>query len=283
MSEHEGATDYPLGTGDAERDRLIRQSQRLAPLTERVFRMAGIGVGQSVLDIGSGVGDVALLLARIVGFAGEVVGVERDPRSLARASARIAEARLSNIRFILSDVSQIPSIKSFDAAVGRFVLMYMPAPAETLRAISRLVRPGGAVVFQEPSFVPVRALWGRLPLWSAVVDLVVEAFRRSGANPEIGTELHEVFQQAGLPAPELHMDVPIGYAKDADFSEGICDLLASLKPQIEQFGLNVDAVGDFGTLPGRLQAELVQSNAAGPWIGAVVAAWSRKLAENPAP
>ena len=115
MSGHEGATDYPLGTGDAERDRLIRQSQRLAPLTERVFRMAGIGVGQSVLDIGSGVGDVALLLARIVGFAGEVVGVERDPRSLARASARIAEARLSNIRFIQSDVSQIPSIKSFDA------------------------------------------------------------------------------------------------------------------------------------------------------------------------
>ena len=123
MSGHEGATDYPLGTGDAERDRLIRQSQRLAPLTERVFRMAGIGVGQSVLDIGSGVGDVALLLARIVGFAGEVVGVERDPRSLARASARTTEAGLSNVRFIQSDVSQIPSIKSFDAAVGRFVLM----------------------------------------------------------------------------------------------------------------------------------------------------------------
>ena len=279
MSGH----DYPLGTGDAERDRLIRQAQRLAPLTERVFRMAGIGVGQSVLDIGSGVGDVALLLARIVGSAGEVVGVERDPRSLARASARTAEAGLSNIRFIQSDVSQIPSIKSFDAAVGRFVLMYMPAPAETLRAIARLVRPGGAVVFQEPSFVPVRALWGRLPLWSAAVDLLVEAFRRSGANPEIGTDLHKVFQRAGLPAPEMHMDVPIGYGKEADFSEGISDLLISLKPQIEQFGLNVDTVGDFGTLPGRLQAELVQSNAAGPWIGAVVAAWSRKLAENPAP
>jgi len=283
MSGHERAADYPLGTRDAERDRLIRQAQRLAPLTERVFRMAGIGVGQSVLDLGSGVGDVALLLARIVGSAGDVVGVERDPRSLARASARIAEAGLSNIRFIQSDVSQIPSIKSFDAAVGRFVLMYMPAPAETLRAIARLVRPGGAVVFQEPSFVPVRALWGRLPLWSAAVDLLVEAFRRSGANPEIGTDLHKVFQRAGLPAPLLHMDVRIGYGKEADFSEGICDLLASLKPQIEQFGLNVDAVGDFGTLPGRLQAELVQSNAAGPWIGAVVAAWSRKLAENPAP
>jgi hypothetical protein len=62
---------------------------------------------------------------------------------------------------------------------------------------------------------------------------------------------------------------PIGYAKEADFSEGICDLLVSLKPQIEQFGLNVDAVGDIGTLPGRLQAELVQSNAAGPLIGAL--------------
>ncbi len=113
--------DYALGSTDAEHERLIRQAARLTPLTERLFREAGIGAGQRVLDLGSGVGDVAMLAARLVGPSGEVVGIERDPRSIARARARVAEAGLRNVSFIESDVSQIPDCKFFDAAVGRFI------------------------------------------------------------------------------------------------------------------------------------------------------------------
>ena len=66
--------DYLLGSTDAEHERLIRQAARLAPATEAFFREAGIGAGQRVLDVGSGVGDVAMLLARLVGSTGAVVG-----------------------------------------------------------------------------------------------------------------------------------------------------------------------------------------------------------------
>ena len=82
------STDYPLGNTDAEHERLIRQAARVAPTTERFFREAGIGRGQRVLDIGSGVGDVAMLVARLVGPSGEVVAIERDPKSIAKARAR---------------------------------------------------------------------------------------------------------------------------------------------------------------------------------------------------
>jgi ubiquinone/menaquinone biosynthesis C-methylase UbiE len=44
-----------------------------------------MGPGQRILDIGSGVGDVAMLAARLVGPSGEIVGIERDVRSIARA------------------------------------------------------------------------------------------------------------------------------------------------------------------------------------------------------
>src|SRR6266852_1205412 len=76
--------DYALGYTNSEHDRLIRQAARIAPCTERLFREAGIGAGQRVLDIGSGVGDVAMLAANLVGSTGEVVGIERDSRSIAR-------------------------------------------------------------------------------------------------------------------------------------------------------------------------------------------------------
>ena len=75
---------YALGSTDAEHERLIRQATRLAPYTERFFREAGISTGQRVLDIGSGVGDVAMLAAGLVGPSGEVLGVERDARSIAK-------------------------------------------------------------------------------------------------------------------------------------------------------------------------------------------------------
>ena len=103
MSVSGPISHYALGSTDAEHERLIWQAERFAPLTERLFREAGIGPGQRVLDIGSGVGDVALLAARLVGSSGEVVGIERDARSIARAQARVTDAALHNVRFVQRD------------------------------------------------------------------------------------------------------------------------------------------------------------------------------------
>ena len=69
--------NYALGKTDAEHERLIRQAARFASFTERLFRDAGISPGQRGLDLGSGMGDVAMLVARIVGSTGEVVGLRK--------------------------------------------------------------------------------------------------------------------------------------------------------------------------------------------------------------
>ncbi len=78
MITNNRASPYALGSTDAEHERLIRQAPRLGPLTERSFREAGIGPGQRVLDLGSGVGDVAMLAARLVGPSGEVVSAKLE-------------------------------------------------------------------------------------------------------------------------------------------------------------------------------------------------------------
>ena len=267
------ACHYALGNTDAEHERLIRQAVRLAPLTERLFREAGIGTGQRVLDLGSGVGDVAILAATLVGRSGEVVGVERDARSIARANARVAEAGLNNVRFIHSSVDQVVCDQSFDAAVGRFILMYVPDPIAVVRSVSQLVRPGGILAFLEPTWTAALVLAADLPLWSAVLSVSRDTLQGSGANPELGLALYRMFREAGLPAPSISLEIPLG--SDGEFTRLACDALCSLRPQIERLNVCIEKLGDFQDLTSRLQSEVEAAETVIGWPG-IVGAWSRK-------
>ena len=140
MAMSPSAVSYVLGATRREHERLIRQSRIFNPFTERLFRSAGISPGRRVLDIGSGVGDVAMLVAELVGPTGEVVGVERDANTLVAARSRVAEAQLRNVSFVETDVSHVASElngKPFDAVVGRLILFFVPDPGAVLRSLSQ--------------------------------------------------------------------------------------------------------------------------------------------------
>ncbi len=76
-------TGYLFGHSDNETERLRKQARLFNPSTRRMLEEAGITRGMKVLDVGSGAGDVALLLADLVGPLGKVVGVDRNPRAIA--------------------------------------------------------------------------------------------------------------------------------------------------------------------------------------------------------
>jgi len=272
MTKTYRSADYPLGHTDAEHERLIGQAGRVAPITERFFRDAGIGLGQRVLDLGSGVGDVAMLAARLVGPSGEVVAIERDLKSIAKARARVTEAGFHNVSFNESNVDEISDEKPFDAAVGRFILMYLPDPVAALRSVSQVVRPGGVFVFQEPCWVPVLAHLAALPLWFATASIIDKTMRVS-ANHDMGMELYHTFVEAGLPAPTMRMELPIG--KEPYLAQWYYDTLCSLRPQMEHLHMPVESLGSLDTLVQRLQAELAESKTVACWF-ASVGAWCRK-------
>lgn len=269
----EASAEYALGYTNTENDRLMRQANRLAPLSERVFREAGIGLGQRVLDIGSGMGDVSMLIAKLVGPSGEVVGVERDSSSIARARERVAAAGLGNVSFTQSDVNQIVSEKPFDAAIGRFILMFLPDPTAVLRSLFKLVRPGGVIAFQEPSWIPFLASSARLPLWSEVLRAIHQTFLRSGVNPEMGPDLYHIFQEVGLPAPTMRIETLMG--SDAEFTSLITGLIDSVQPLAKQHNVSLESLGDFNTLAQRVQAEVTASNTAVCFVP-IIGTWARK-------
>jgi SAM-dependent methyltransferase len=214
-----------------------------------------------------------MLAARLVGPSGEVVGIERDAGSIAVAQKRAAEAGYRNISFTQTDASQIVSDKPFDAAVGRFILMFLPDPKSVLRSLAALVRPGGVLVFQEPAWQAFLALASPLPLWSKVVSSIHETFRRSGVNLEMGPDLYRIYQEIGLPAPHVFLETPVG--SDLAFSRVVPEVLESVQPLAKQHGVSLDAVGDFATLPDRVQEEIDAAKAMVSWVP-LVGAWARK-------
>src|SRR5262249_15302498 len=153
--------------------------------------------------------DVSIIAARLVGASGEVVGLERDSGYVERARERVAAMGLRNVTFIQADVTELAVEGPFDAAVGRLVLNALPRPSEVLRSVSERVVPGGVVASQEGSWSPTLAVGARVVLWSRLLDAIHETFVRSGLNPERGLDLHRAFQDAGLPAPRMHLDMPL--------------------------------------------------------------------------
>jgi ubiquinone/menaquinone biosynthesis C-methylase UbiE len=271
MSTPDNTNEYPLGSADAEHERLIRQAAWVSAHTERFFRRAGIGPGQRVLDLGSGVGDVALIAGRLVGPAGEVIGAERDARSIRRAAARMAELGLKHVRFTQTDVSDLPIAQPFDAVVGRYILMYLRDPVSVLRVVWRIVRPGGIVAFQDTCWTSFLEACEALPLWRASADLLSKAFQRTGANTQMGSDIAAAFVRAGLPDPETRTDTLVGAER------WMPELIQTLAPQIQALKLPLASIGNLNTLCERLFDEAAAQNVPVP-LPAMVGAWVRKPA-----
>jgi tRNA/tmRNA/rRNA uracil-C5-methylase (TrmA/RlmC/RlmD family) len=105
--------DYPLGYSHQESRRLEDQGALLEGLTEDVFRRAGLKGGMRVLDIGSGVGDVSLLAARMVGGDGTVLGIDKSASSVQAARRRITTLGVANVFFEQSDVAEFATDRKF--------------------------------------------------------------------------------------------------------------------------------------------------------------------------
>ena len=231
-------TDYALGRTSLEYDRLVEQAELLAPLTERLFRVAGVGPGMRVLDVGCGVGDVSFLASSLVGADGMVVGVDLDSEALNVAEHRRIAAGITNVEFREGDARAFDVERLFDAAVGRLVMMYMSDPTAALRQIAERVTPGGIVAFHEWDARISPAAEMNQPVLAELQRLIALTFQRSGASLDIGATLYECMRAAEL-APErrplaeiaLHMGQDeVGYRRWAQF-------VPSLLPKMVEYGL----------------------------------------------
>jgi SAM-dependent methyltransferase len=213
-----------------------------------------------VLDVGSGVGDVAFLAAELVGSSGAVVGVDRSAAALEVARTRAAERSLQNVSFLEGDPATLTFDRPFDAAIGRFVLQFQDDPSAMLRTVAALLRPGGTIAFHELDWDGVRST-PPVPTYDRCCQLVVEAIRAGGAETRMGGKLFAAFVGAGLPVPTMRLEAVVGGgAGSSDALRLISELAVSLSSTIEELGVGSVADLDPETLLDRMLDEAQASN-----------------------
>lgn len=267
MTESDG---YALGRAPAELDRLRLQAEIYAPHTEHLLTLAGIAPGMRVLDIGCGAGDVTMIAARLVGPTGSVLGVDMNADVLDVARTRAADAGLGNVSFQQATLPDVQLDGPVDALIGRLILVHLADPAEIVRKLTELVRPGGVVTFQELSSWNARSI-PETPLVTQAYRWVADTLRARGRNPAVG--LHRVLRAAGFDRVGAAMEIPTGDTK-FQIPYLMSGTINSMLPLIEAAGVATRAEIDIDTLADRIIAEVEESDAL-LWPPELTGVWAR--------
>jgi arsenite methyltransferase len=212
--------------------------------------------GARVLDLGSGSGQDAYLLAQLVGPQGSVTGVDATPEQLAVAQSHrdwhAERFGFDNVRFLEGDIERLGDLdlepESFDVIVSNCVINLVADKEAVLRAAHDLLKPGGELYFSDvyaDRRVPA-------PLKS---DPVLHGECLSGAL--YWGDFDAIARRAGFADPRLVTDRPLAI-NDAEAARKLAGIgfvsatwrlfkLAALEPQCEDYG---QAVRYRGTVAG---------------------------------
>lgn len=173
-------------------DIAVRVTARERVMKQRLLDQAGVGPGDSVLDLGAGTGTLAIWLKRRCPEA-TVTGLDADPHVLARARSKAAGAGCE-IDFVEGFSTELPFANdSFDVVLSSLFLHHlMPADKRsTLAEVQRVLKPGGKLHVAD---------WGKPgdPLMAAL-SLSIRAFDGFQVTAEnLRGALPSLFGQAGL-------------------------------------------------------------------------------------
>lgn len=193
-----------------------------AALTSRLARALRVGPGDLVVDVASGPGTSAALLARETGC--DVVGVDLSPELVA-AAGRTAGLN-GRVRFLVGDAEALPlADESVDGALCECAFCTFPAKPAAAAELARVLRPGARVALADVTAVPdrlpaeltglaahVACLAGALPLEETMALLAAAGFaveaceRHDDALAVLLERVEARLRLARLVAAELPVD-----------------------------------------------------------------------------
>jgi ubiquinone/menaquinone biosynthesis C-methylase UbiE len=127
-------------------------NESLLQICHRLLESAQIDIGQTVLDIGTGTGHLAIASAQIVGDKGRVIGIDISPRMLEQARIKVDELRLNQIDLQLADAETLDyPINTFDRILCANTFPWIADKATTLRLWYQFLKSGGRISIHTPA------------------------------------------------------------------------------------------------------------------------------------
>ena len=119
----------------------------VVPFGNAALKAAAAQPGERAIDIGCGCGDTAIEIARMVGAAGAVLGIDVSQPMLAVARSRGALANCAHLAFRDGDASEAALPANTDLLFSRFGVMFFSQPSPAFSHLRKSLRAGGRCVF----------------------------------------------------------------------------------------------------------------------------------------
>lgn len=172
---------------------------------------SGVRLGDRVLDLAGGTGDITALLSRMVGDRGRIVLTDINQAMLEVGRARLEDRGIvRNVRYALVNAETLPFADGrFDAVTMAFGLRNVTDKDQALGEMLRVLKPGGRALILEFSEVqrePLKLVYdawsfGVLPLLGKLVAddedsyrYLAESIRKHPAQEELA----EMMRNAGF-------------------------------------------------------------------------------------
>jgi ubiquinone/menaquinone biosynthesis C-methylase UbiE len=158
----------------------------------RIVQWAGAGLNDTVLDVACGPGLLACAFARVAQHA---TGVDMTPAMLEQARKTQQEQGLNNVSWQQGDVYSLPFPEAqFSIVSSRFAFHHLQDPLSALKEMKRVCKPGGRIAVADMSPLPEKA-----------AALNAAELLRDPSHVRVLPvhELRELFEQAGLAAPQV--------------------------------------------------------------------------------
>ncbi|MGQ4274249.1 class I SAM-dependent methyltransferase [Terrihabitans sp. B22-R8] len=269
----EQTNTYVLGSSERELARLEKQASFFADATRDVLTRAGLTEGMRVLDLGCGVGDVSLIAADLVGPTGSVLGIDVSADALAVAERRASAMGKQHVRFETSAIETFSGFADYDAVIGRFILVHMPDPAGVLSHVASNLKNDAILAMIEMDMSTAGAL-PPLPLLQQTLERIMDVYRRSGRQMDMGSHLFAAFRKAGLD-PQLSGFTRIAAGSEIPGIGFVVESVRSLMPFMEKLAIATPADIDIDTLGQRL-AEQAAGGEHCVFFPRLIGAWAAK-------
>lgn len=176
-------------------------------VTKMMLDLANLQVGDRVLELAAGMGELAVMTARRVGPSGFVLATDISTSMLNLAAEAAREASLTNVETRIMEAESLDvAPNSFNAALCRSALMLFPDPAKALAGVYRALKPTGKFAVSVWSTAEKNPFHGLpLAIVARLAKIPVPSPGQSGMFALAGEGvLEECYTKAGFRAVAVH-------------------------------------------------------------------------------